>query len=100
MIHKLINKILGDMNEKELKKLWPMVTKVNQIEEEYQQTLTEADILKKTAEFRSRHANGETLDQLMPEAFALVKFACRKLQGKQWSVRGTDITWDIIPFDV
>ena len=100
MIHKLINKILGDQNEKELKKIWPTVEKINKIEEGYQQTLTEADIIKKTAEFKERIQNGETLDELLPEAFALVKFACRKLVGQKWLVRGHEITWDIIPFDV
>jgi len=100
MIHKIINRILGDQNEKELKKLWPMVEKINKIEEEYQQTLTEADILKKTEEFKERIQKGEHLDALLPEAFALVKFACRKLVGKKWLVRGNEITWEIIPFDV
>lgn len=100
MIHKIINKILGDQNEKELKKLWPIVKKINVLEENYQQTLTEADIIKKTEEFKHRLKNGETVDQILPEAFALVKFACRKLVGKKWEVRGHEITWDIIPFDV
>jgi len=100
MIHKLINKLLGDQNEKELKKLWPIVHKINKIEEEYQQTLTEADIQKKTAEFKERLQKGETTNDLLPEAFALVKFACRKLVGQKWEVRGNEITWDIIPFDV
>jgi preprotein translocase subunit SecA len=100
MIHKLINKILGDQNEKELKKIWPVVHKINKIEEEYQQTLQENDILKKTEEFKNRLQKGETVNDLLPEAFALVKFACRKLVGKKWDVRGHEITWDIIPFDV
>lgn len=100
MIHKLINKILGDANEKEVKKLWPLVKKINELEEQYQQTLTEEQIPKKTAEFKERIAQGETLDQILPEAFALVKFASRKLVGKKWSVRGNKITWDMIPFDV
>ncbi|MFO0781193.1 MAG: preprotein translocase subunit SecA [Candidatus Gracilibacteria bacterium] len=100
MIHKIINKILGDQNEKELKKIWPIVKKINQLEENYQQTLSEADIIKKTEEFKHRLKNGETVDQILPEAFALVKFACRKLVGKKWEVRGHEITWDIVPFDV
>ncbi len=100
MIHKIINKILGDQNEKELKKLWPIVAKINKIEEGYQQTLTEADIVKKTEEFKARIQNGETTDALLPEAFALVKFACSKLVGKKWMMRGNEITWDMVPFDV
>ena len=100
MIHKIINKILGDQNEKELKKLWPIVKKINQIEEEYQQKLQVEDIVKKTEEFKARIQNGETVDDLLPEAFALVKFACRKLVGQKWMMRGQEITWDMIPFDV
>lgn len=100
MIHNLINKILGDPNEKELKKLWPIVTKINQIAQEYEKTLPEAEIPKKTEEFKTRIQNGETLDQIMPEAFALVKHACKKLVGKKWLVRGNEVTWDMVPFDV
>ena len=100
MIHQLINKILGDPNEKELKKIWPVVLKINDIEKKYNQTLTETDIPKKTDEFKERLKKGETVDDLLPEAFALVKYACRKLIGKKWTVRGREITWDMIPFDV
>jgi preprotein translocase subunit SecA len=100
VIHKIINKLLGDQNEKELKKLWPLVAKVNAVYEEYEKNLPESDIPKKTEEFKTRLKNGETLDQIMPEAFALVKHACKKLIGKKWLVRGNETTWDMVPFDV
>ncbi len=100
MIHKIINKILGDPNEKELKKIWPLVEKINRIELDYQQSMNEEDIVKKTEEFKKRLQDGEDIETLLPEAFALVKFASRKLVGKKWEVRGNEINWDIIPFDV
>ncbi len=100
MIHKLINSLLGDPNEKEIRKLWPQVAKINKIVEEYEKSLQERDIPQKTAEFKQRLQNGETVNDLLPEAFALVKFACQKLVGKKWVVRGREITWDMVPFDV
>ncbi|MBP9717935.1 preprotein translocase subunit SecA [Candidatus Gracilibacteria bacterium] len=95
-----LQKLLGDPNEAEIKKLWPIVKKINEIEEGYQKSLTDADIPLKTIEFKERLAKGESLDDLLPEAFALVKNACRRLVGKKWPVRGHDITWDMVPFDV
>ncbi|MEK7146145.1 MAG: DEAD/DEAH box helicase, partial [Patescibacteria group bacterium] len=55
---------------------------------------------KKTAEFKNRVAEGESLDHLLPEAFALVKDASRRLVGKTWQVRGNDYTWEMVHFDV
>jgi len=100
MVYKLLNKILGDPNEKALKKLWPQIKKINEVFDEYEKTLTEPDILKKTEEFKKRLSTGETVDDLLPEAFALVKFTCKKLVGKEWDVRGRKTMWHMIPFDV
>jgi len=101
MIHKIINFILGDRNAKEIKKLWPIVHKINKIEEDYQKNLKPEDIPRKTEEFKARLATGkETLDDLLPEAFALVKYACRVNLNKKWVVRGHEIIWDMVPFDV
>ncbi|MBI2453882.1 preprotein translocase subunit SecA [Candidatus Peregrinibacteria bacterium] len=100
MLTKIITAILGDPNEKELKRLWPTVRRINEIEKKYQETLKDEYFPAKTAEFRERLAKGETLDDLLPEAFALVKNACRRLVGKKWLVRGHEIDWDMIPFDV
>ena len=78
-MYKLINKLLGDPNEKTVKKLWPLVKKINTHFDEYENTLSESDIPLKTAEFKKRVQEGETVEKLLPEAFALVKFACKKL---------------------
>lgn len=101
MIQNIINKFLGDKNEKVLKKLYPIVEQINEVEERYQQEIkSDNDVLKKTDEFRKRIAEGESLDDLLPEAFALVKNACRKLIGRKWEVRGNEVEWDMVPYDV
>lgn len=100
MLLKLLTKLIGDPNEKELKKLTPTVEKINNIEKEYQKTLKDEDFPTKTAEFKERLKKGETLDDLLSETFALVKNACRRLIGKKWEVRGNEAEWDMIPFDV
>jgi preprotein translocase subunit SecA len=100
MIYNLINKILGDPNEKAIKKLWPLVHKINEFFQSYEQTLSESDIVKKTEEFKQRITEGESIDKILPEAFALVKFTCKNLVGTEWEVRGRNIKWDMVPYDV
>ena len=51
-------------------------------------------------EFRKRVADGASLDDILPEAFAAVKNTCRRLIGREWQVRGRPYKWDMIPFDV
>lgn len=99
MILKLIEKIIGDPKQKELKKIAKIVEEVNKIEATFTD-LTDEDFPKKTDEFKNRIADGETLDKILPEAFALVKAACKKIIGKKWLIRGHEYTWDMVPFDV
>lgn len=99
-VKNLIVKILGDPQKKDLKRISKIVEEINEIEERYQNELTESDIKEKTNEFRERIEGGESLENILPEAFALVKFACRKLVGTSWDVRGNKYTWDMIPYDV
>ena len=62
----------GDYNEKELRKLRPIAEEVNEWAEEMAD-LSDADMRAKTDEFRGRLSEGETLDDILPEAFALVR---------------------------
>jgi len=97
----LLKLIIGTKNERELKKLWPIVRKINRIEEEYQKKgFTDEDFPRMTAAFRERVAKGESLDSILPEAFALVKNACRHLMGTKAEVCGHTLEWNMIPFDV
>jgi len=101
MLQKVINRIIGDQNKKAIKKIQPLVDKINEIEKEYSEKLTkDEDFREKTNEFKRRIASGETEDDLLPEAFALVKAACGRLMGRKWDVRGNDMEWDMIPYDV
>ena len=87
MVRRLIEKIIGEPNERALKKIRPLIPIINKIEEEYQQTLnSDEDYPRKTAEFRERLQKGETLDDLLPEAFALVKSACRRIYGREFVI--------------
>jgi len=97
----LLKALFGTKNERELKRLWPIVREINRIEEEYQaQNLSDEDFPRKTQEFRDRVAKGETLDAILPEAYALVKHACRRLVGTTAEVCGHTLTWNMVPFDV
>ena len=76
----LFTKIFGTRSQRELKKIQPMVDKVLALEEEYK-NLSEEALRGKTAEFKERYANGETLDELLPEAFAAISEAAWRVLG-------------------
>jgi len=99
MFRKILNKLIGDTNARELEKLNPIVTQINSLETELQK-LSDDELRAKTDEFRERLKSGITLDELLPEAFAVVKNACRRLVGQSWDVRGNEAKWEMIPYDV
>jgi preprotein translocase subunit SecA len=74
MIGKTLSKIFGTRNERELKRLDPIVAQVTELSETMS-PLSDEELVGKTAELKARHAEGETLDELMPEAFAVVREA-------------------------
>src|SRR3984893_11575383 len=78
MIQTLLAKVVGTQNERELKRLRPIVGEVNR-HEPASRALSENELRAKTAEFRQRLAQGETLDDLLPEAFAVVREAGRRM---------------------
>ncbi|MGB9911347.1 MAG: preprotein translocase subunit SecA [Microgenomates group bacterium] len=71
-----------DFQEKELKKLRPLVEKINSLEPAFRK-LKDSQFPKKTAEFKERIAGGENLDDLLPEAFALAREAIRRVVGER-----------------
>ena len=99
MLTKILKAIFGSKSGRDIKKIMPKVMRVNQLEKEYQ-NLTDEQLKAKTVEFQERLRNGETTDDIMCEAFAVVKNACRRLCGTTVNVCGHDMTWDMIPFDV
>ncbi|MBI4833012.1 MAG: preprotein translocase subunit SecA [Candidatus Lindowbacteria bacterium] len=94
----MLGKIFGTQHERDIKKLLPLVDDIKSHEAEIA-ALSDKELRAKTAEFRRRLGAGETLDDILPEAFAVVKEACRRLYGKTWFVRGHEITWDMVHFD-
>src|SRR3982750_3205926 len=78
MLDTLLAKVVGTQNDRELKRLRPIVAEVNALEPSIQ-ALSDAQLRGKTAEFKQRLANGESLDDLMPEAFAVVREAGRRV---------------------
>ncbi|MFH0952742.1 MAG: preprotein translocase subunit SecA [Verrucomicrobiota bacterium] len=95
----LLKKIIGTKNERDVRKLRPLVERVNALEKEYQ-GLTEDALKAKTTEFKERLKKGQALDEVMFEAFAAVKNACRRLCGTTLDICGRPVVWDMIPFDV
>ena len=76
----LITKIFGTRSDRELKKIQPLVNKVLALEEPYSK-LSEEELRGKTAQFKARLAEGETLDDLLPEAFAAIREAAWRVLG-------------------
>ncbi len=101
MLDWVLKKIFGSKNQREVKRMLPMVDRINQFEREYQ-SLSEAALIAKTAEFQERIRKGETTEQILPEAFGVVKNACRRFTEakRQVKVRGQMLAWEMIPFDV
>src|SRR5580700_1559868 len=92
-------KIFGTAQSRLLKKYSKIVSEVNRLEKQLQ-ALSEEELRHKTALFRERLKAGESLDHLLPEAYAVVKNGCRRLCGTDVHVSGYEQKWDMIPYDV
>ncbi len=99
MINFITKKIFGTKNERDLKKLQPLVDQINKFEIEFQ-SFSDDQLKAKTVEFQNRLKNGETTDDILCEAFAVVKNACRRLAGTTEDVCGHTLTWAMVPYDV
>jgi len=87
MVGILLKKVFGTKNERELKKLWPLVEKINSLEADLA-SLTDTQLKDKTEEFKKRLEEGETLDDILPEAFAVVReVSRRKLKMRHFDVQ-------------
>ena len=114
MLESLMKAVFGSRHERELKRVVPIVEEINRLCEEYR-GLSDDDLRAQTAGFRARIAEAvkdvpdpaarkpverQALDDLLPEAFAAVKEACRRLCGRTWDVVGIPTTWQMVPYDV
>lgn len=94
-----LKKIFGTAQDRLLNKYWKIVAEVNQWDEKLK-SLSDEALKHKTVEFRERLRQGETLEQILPEAYGVVKNVCRRLCGTEVHVSGYDQKWDMIPYDV
>ena len=72
MVLNFLTKLLGSSNDRILKKIQPIIDQINEFEPQIQ-ALSDSQISEKTTEFKNRLAKGEALDDILPEAFALVR---------------------------
>lgn len=86
MVGTLLKKFFGTKNERELKKLWPLVENVNSLEADLA-SLSDTQLKDKTEEFKKRLEEGETLDDILPGAFAVV----REVSGRKLKMRHFDV---------
>ena len=76
----ILEGVIGTYSDRELKRIYPIIDKIEAFEPEIQK-LTDTELKAKTPEFKKRLANGETLDDILPEAFAVVREASRRVLG-------------------
>ena len=81
MVTSLLRKVFGSRNDRILKRLQKNVNKINRLEPELEK-LSDDQLRAKTDEFRKRYQDGETLDQLLPEAFAVAREGARRALHK------------------
>jgi preprotein translocase subunit SecA len=99
MFLSILKLFAGSHHRKFLRKCAPIVKRINALETEYQK-LSDDQLRGKTEEFKNRHAKGESLDALLPEAFAVVKNAARRLCGTNATVCEHELAWEMVHFDV
>ncbi|MDO4440900.1 MAG: preprotein translocase subunit SecA [Moraxella sp.] len=80
MLSKIIGSVIGTKNERELKRMRKVVAKINALEPSIS-ALSDDELRQKTTEFKERHAAGESLDKLLPEAFAVCREASKRVNG-------------------
>ncbi|MCX6825282.1 MAG: preprotein translocase subunit SecA [candidate division SR1 bacterium] len=91
--------IVGDYNQKQLNKYLPLIKKINDYSSQFD-AFSDDQIKAKTQDFKERLAKGESLDDILPEAFATVKQACKRMVGAQVEVKGEMLTWNMVPYDM
>ena len=99
MFLSILKLFAGSHHRKFLRKCAPLVKRINVLETEYQK-LSDDQLRAKTEEFKQRHAKGESLDALLPETFAVVKNAARRLCGSTAIVCDHELPWEMVHFDV
>ncbi len=102
----IFKRILGSRNQRELKRLLPIVRRINELDEQFK-ALSDDELRAKTRAWQQRLAPVEDfaertviLNEILPEAFAVVRNGARRLCGKTWLVADQPVTWNMVHFDV
>jgi preprotein translocase subunit SecA len=106
MANLVLKAILGSKNQREVRRLRPLVARINELEEQYQK-LSDEEVRAKSLGWKEELAKidepeelARRLNDILPEAFALVKNTARRLWDKTWAVCDQPVTWNMIHFDV
>src|SRR5258707_5071756 len=106
MANLVLKAILGSKNQREVRRLKPLAARINELEEQYKK-LSDEEVRAKSLGWKSELATIEDpeelarrINELLPEAFALVKDTARRLWDKTWLVCDQPVTWNMIHFDV
>ncbi len=106
MFNWILKQILGSKNQRELKRMMPIVRRINELDEEFK-SLSDGALRAKTKAWQQRLApvdgfqeRERILTEILPEAFAVVKNAARRLCGKTLTVCDQPLTWNMVHFDV
>src|SRR5919197_280433 len=108
MVSWILKKILGSKNQRELRRLAPLVRRINEFDEQFK-SLSDDELRAKTAAWKEEVSNvpeleaqWKRLDEILPEAFAVVKNAARRLKDRHhtFTVCDQPMTWDMVHFDV
>ena len=106
MFQWITKKLIGSKNQRVLKRMWPTVQKINQLEEGMQSLPDEA-LKEKTLAWKEQLSKIEdyeelqaALEEILPEAFAVVKNAARRLCGSEFTACDQPMKWEMVHFDV
>ncbi len=106
MFNWILKQILGSKNQRELKRMAPIVRRINELDEQFK-SLSDEELRAKTLAWKERLAPVENpvereaiLNEILPDAFAVVRNAARRLCGKSWLVSDQPVTWNMVHFDV
>ena len=98
-LESVLTKMFGSKHDRDVRRITPIIETAN-LRFEEMNSLSDDELRAKTDEFKKRLDDGETLDDILPEAFAAVKQACKRLVGRTWDVSGIPMTWNMVPYDV
>ncbi len=99
MLNKLLIKLFGTKHDRDFKRRQPEIDEIRRLFEDFKK-LSESDLQKKTLDYKARIADGEPVDEIVPEAFASVMAACHQLLDTKYIVCDLPTIWNMVPYDV